>query len=84
MLHIAQLRAMENNEDFKIYADEAQSLLQSTIEKNHYTHTNLCSMFAPALNRLTQLPENKETVSVTDTQTMISVSARGCLFVIMN
>ena len=59
--------------------------METAIESNPGMEKELQKMFRPVLDQLTRLIERKELAdSVPSTETTISVSAEGCLFVIMN
>ena len=85
LFHIAQMCALGGRSDPEIYAKEAKQLVETAIESNPGMEKELQKMFRPVLDQLTRLIERKELAdSVPSTETTISVSAEGCLFVIMN
>lgn len=85
LFHIAQMCALDGEADPEIYAKEAKQLVETAIESNPGMEKELQKMFRPVWDQLTRLIEQKGlSSSVPSTETTISVSAGGCLFVIMN
>lgn len=85
LFHIAQMCALDGDDNPEVYAKEAKHLVETAIESNPSLQKKLQKMFRPVLNQLTGLIAGKKLEDgLPCTETMISVSAGGCLFVIMN
>ena len=85
LLHIAQMCTLDGDANPEVYAKEAKQLVETAIESNPSLHKELQKMFRPVLDQLAWLIEQKNLAdSSPSTETTISISAEGCLFVIMN
>ena len=85
MFHIAQMCALDDNSNPEVYVEETKRYIENTIVENPRLQTGLRKMFQPVLAQLARISAHEDIKSLNpDTGTMISVSAGGCLFVIMN
>ena len=85
LFHIAQMCALDDKADSDVYVKAVKVHLEKTMADNPHLQKNLSKMFAPVQLQLERLAahENLDSHSP-DTGTMLSVSAQGCLFIIMN
>lgn len=85
LFHIAQMCALDEDSDPEVYVKEVKRQLEDAIKENSSLKKRLQKMFQPVLAQLARLESHEDlNKSLPDTKTMISVSAQGCLFVIMN
>ncbi len=85
MFHIAQLCVLEGNAESEIFIKEAKRQVENALAINPCMERDLTKMFQPVIEHLNLLSSRKELCNAyPDTTTLISVSAEGCLFVIMN
>lgn len=85
MFHIAQMCALDINSDPKVYVEEVKRYIENTVVENPRLQVGLRKMFQPVLAQLVRISAHEDMNSSNpDIGTMISVSAGGCLFVIMN
>lgn len=85
LFHIAQICALDQDADLMTYAKAARDQVENAIRENSRLEDGLRRMFRPVIEQLTRLMEGESPLApLEDFDTMISVRADGCLFVIMN
>lgn len=87
LFHAAQMCSLLNDRNAELYAKEAYAYLDDALKNNPKHQSRLMNMLEPVLERLDDILGQKsrnEGAQAGDTQTMISLSKNGCLFVIMN
>lgn len=85
LFHIAQMYALGEETGSEVYIEAVKNQIEKAIIENPHLKRSLHKMFLPVLTQLTRLTAHKNLTNfLPDTGTMISVSAEGCLFVIMN
>jgi len=85
LFHIAQMCALDQDADLMTYAKAARDQVENAIRENSRLEDRLRRMFQPVIEQLTRLMKEEPLLApLEDLETMISVCAGGCLFVIMN
>jgi len=85
LFHIAQMYALDKTSNPEVYVQEVRHQIENTIVENPRLQAKLQRMFQPVLRQLERISAHEDMdSSELDTKNLISLSAGGCLFVIMN